>query len=65
MKLKNHDLFGNLDYDPKQISNIMKTFLEVRRIVLNFFWVNCKVSLYHLHHISIWSLTFQLCQFDP
>ena len=26
-------------------------------------WVNYKVGPYSLHHISIWFITFQLCQF--
>ena len=28
-------------------------------------WVNYINSPYPLHHISIWSITFQLCQFSP
>ena len=34
-------------------------------IVLKIKKVNYKVDSYHLHHISIRSLTFQLCQFGP
>ena len=32
---------------------------------LFFYWINCVFGSYLIHNISIWSITFQLCQFSP
>ena len=45
--------------------NYRKKYLRLLSSLLINFWVNYKIGSYHLHHISIWSLTFQLCQFCP
>ena len=42
---------------------ILKIFVNGQ--FLKSFRVNYVFSLYPIHHILIWFITFQLCQFDP